>query len=356
MLLLLVAALLAGSPARAALSSDVDDLLGRSRRTPEIVGAYISTGYWDLDEVEQTMAALGSLGVNFVIDYGLVPPDGEVWEDALDRYLDLATDNGIGVAFPIYGALEGMRPDAPDGRSNATVELVARLKHYRGIAAWYVHDEVLPWVNGDGGTQHYSMSLPQMQELYRAIRAEDPRRPQINVWHTLPSRERFEVIYSEEHLPFGEPPWLDDEEHYERAMRKLVQTTCDWVLVDMYPVGAPWLGQDAVPAQMVASLVARAKDLKRSGQPLYFVFQAFSWAQYRPEDSPDATYPTALELELMLAAAYGNGATGAIAYSWFDLADCPPERDLPGSKAALARLKDTLSALSSTGWPATNVE
>jgi len=148
--LLLVAALLAGSPARAALSSDVDDLLGRSQRMPEIVGAYISTGYWDLGEVEQTMAALGSLGVNFVIDYGLVPPDGEVWEGALVRYLDLAMYNGIGVAFPIYGALEGMRPDVPDGRINATVELVARLKQYRGITAWYVHDEVLLWVSGDG--------------------------------------------------------------------------------------------------------------------------------------------------------------------------------------------------------------
>jgi hypothetical protein len=321
---------------------------------PEVVGAYISTGYWDMGEVEQTMATLGSLGVNFVIDYGLVAPDGEVWEDALVRYLDLAMYNGIGVAFPIYGALEGMRPDAPDGRISATVELVARLKQYRGITAWYVHDEVLPWVSGDGGTQHYSISLLQMQELYRAIRAEDPRRPQINVWHELPGRERFERIYGEEHLPFGRPLWLEDRLSYERAMRKLVQTTCDWVLVDMYPVGAPWLGEGAVPAQAVADLVARAKDLKRSGQPLYFVFQAFSWAQYRPEDTPNATYPTATELNLMLAAAYENGATGAIAYSWFDLVDCPTERNAPGSKDALIRLKDTLSALSNSGWPTTS--
>jgi len=149
---------------------------------------------------------------------------------------------------------------------------------------------------------------------------------------------------------------MDDEEQYERAMRKLVQTTCDWVLIDMYPVGAPWLGEDAVPGQVVANLVARAKDLKRSGQPLYFVFQAFSWAQYRPEDAPNAPYPTAQELDSMLVAAHESGATGAIAYSWFDLVDCPPERDVPGSEQALARLKDTLSALSSKGWPATGVE
>ena len=318
---------------------------------PEINGPYISLGYWDQQRVSETFAELSAAGVNFVIDYALTMPDDDYWEPAFAHYCDSAEQNGVGIGFWLQSALLEMTPLDSGEHLDAAVAMVAQLKEYDGISAWYVHDEVLPWIAGDGGTTRYSISLIQMQELYAMIHAEDPSRPQLSVWHTLPDFELFNLIYTEEYTPYGRPDWMYDEAAYEQALADMLQTTCDWVMIDMYPVGAPWL-DGSVPAELpVIALTARAESLKAATQPLVFVWQAFSWAQYDPLGCDGAPFPTRDELDRMLCGAHAFGADYAIAYSWFDLADDLPGRDIPGRDVALENMLDVLEYLNAEGWP-----
>jgi hypothetical protein len=101
----------------------------------------------------------------------------------------------------------------------------------------------------------------------------------------------------------------------------------------------------------VALLVARVAALKRKQQPLLFVFQAFSWEQYNKEKAAGAPFPTTDEIQAMLAAAQASGATGAIGYSWFDLADDIPDHNVEGKTGALNNLRDVLRSLAGAGWP-----
>jgi hypothetical protein len=144
---------------------------------------------------------------------------------------------------------------------------------------------------------------------------------------------------------------MDDEAAYEQALADMLRTTCDWVMIDMYPVGAPWLDGSVPAEQPVIGLTQRAAALKGAEQPLVLVFQSFSWAQYNPDNCSGASFPTRDELDRMLCGAHTFGADSAIAYSWFDLADDLPGRHIEGREAALANLLDLVGALGSAGWP-----
>jgi hypothetical protein len=321
-------------------------------KLPSVVGAYLSLGYWDEQAVDDTMAQLAKLKVNLVIDYALIPPEDEYWRPAFQHYLDAAQANKIGIAFYVEPALYGMAPDAPGEHMPSLVAQIDELKSQPAITAWYVHDEVLPDVQNDWGSGRYAMTLAQMQQLYLQIHAADPSRPQLNVWCYLPGFTQFQSQYIQ-YAAWGQTAWMKDEAGYEQAMADMVQTTCDWVLVDDYPVGAPWGAGDA--AAEAGALVQRAAELKAQEQPLVFVFQSFSWAQYDPENAADAAFPTRDEMEAMLCAAHLNGATGAVAYSWFDLTGSEPSQQVPGRDAALDDTMQVLTALGKSGWPQAQV-
>lgn len=347
--MLLTGCLLAGAAAGASAPQPLW-LPGDAR--PQLVGVYLSMGYWNEQEVEATFAELQSLGVNFVIDYALTPPEDESWQPIFQSYLDSAQRHGIGIAFCLYPVLSGMTPDAPDERMADVVDLVRQLRHQPAITAWYVHDEVLPSISGDGGTKLYSISLEQMRILYNRIHAADQSRPQLCVWNFLPTHETFNNAFTKEATPHGRPGWMLREKTYERALTRMVQGSCDWVLIDCYPVGAPWREDQSVPPETdVAELVSRIAALKRITQPLIFVFQAFSWEQYNKEQAAGAPFPTHSQLQAMLAAARASGATGVVGYSWFDLAEDIPDRQVPGKAAALDNLRAVLKSLSTSGWP-----
>jgi hypothetical protein len=349
-------ALLAGcvslaAPARAADTSTGNYLF--SSYQPRVVGAYVSLGYWDLSQVDPAMDELAASGVNLIIDYALTPPEDESWLPAMERYLLTAEDHGIKVAFPLFPLLEGHSPDSSQSKLREVVQVVSQLKQWPQIGAWYVHDEVLPSLQGVDGTMKYGISLEDMRELYRLIRMEDPTRPQINVWCSLPHFENFGNMFGPECTPCGRPGWMGDQVMYEQALQSMVQDTCDWVMVDSYPIGAPWRRDaETSPVQDVSNLVARAAALKRPDQPLIFVFQSFSWAQYDKGHPSEAPFPSTAEMYSMLFSAWEAGARGAVAYSWFDLAD----DDLPGSRVkgrdqCLRSLKRMLENVSDPAWP-----
>jgi hypothetical protein len=87
-------------------------------------------------------------------------------------------------------------------------------------------------VYDERATVQYTISLEQMEELYQAIRREDPTRPQLNVWSQLPTCSQFADMFSEENTPLGRPPWMDESGAYEGALG-----WCRFalVLVDGYP-------------------------------------------------------------------------------------------------------------------------
>ena len=162
-------------------------------------------------------------------------------------------------------------------------------------------------------------------------------------------------MYGDDNTPWGRPDWMGDPVLYEQTMRTMIQDTCDWVMIDSYPVAAPWRGLDAEPCELaVSALTQRAVDLRDPSQPLLFVFQAFSWAQYGLVVA--APFPTRAELDGMLCAAHTSGADWVVAYSWFDLADNDlPDRIVPGRDAALGVLCDLMISLNAEGWPVTEL-
>lgn len=317
-------------------------------KLPDMVGAYLSLGYWDSAAVDNTLAELAQLGVNLVLDYALIPPEDDTWRAAFQHYLDTAQEHGIGIAFYLAPQLYGTTPESAEEQMQDVLAVVQQLQDQPAITAWYVHDEVLPDVENDWGNGRYAMSLPQMQHLYSQIRAVDPQRPQLSVWCYLPGFTEFRDAYVQ-FASWGETPWMQDQAAYEGAMADLLQTTCDWVMIDSYPVGAPWGGGS--PVAEVAALTARAAELKSPTQPLVFVFQAFSWEQYDPQGAAGAPFPTRDEMQAMLCAAHLLGATGTVAYSWFDLTGSAPNQEIAGRDTALADARLVLAGLAKSGWP-----
>ena len=123
-------------------------------------------------------------------------------------------------------------------------------------------------------------------------------------------------------------------------------------MIDSYPVGAPWRdGGSPAPELDVMALAQRAAALSGPDQPLVFIFQAFSWAQYDPVNAAGAPFPTRDELDRMLCGAHTFGADSVIAYSWFDLVEDLPNRDIDGRDTALSNLLDLLDVLNTAGWP-----
>ena len=318
----------------------------------DLLGVYLSHGYWEADKIESIFTELESLGVNFVVDYALRWPTDAEWQDEFNAYLLSAQRHGIGLAYCIFPALAGATPDSADAQFEKAMDEVYLLRSNPAIRAWYVHDEVLPMLAGAGGTAHYSLSLKQMQDLYVEIHDADPGRPQINTWTQIPDRKLFNEMYSGEYLPYGREMWMDRDTAFEQTMQGMVRTTCDWVFVDDYPVGAPWTEPGSNPASEVKATVSRIAALRSTSQPLYFVFQSFAHAQYGRGTADEAVFPSAGQMEEMLFAARLQGAQGALAYSWFDLTRTDlPGREVPGRLECLADVRSVLSQLSATGWP-----
>jgi hypothetical protein len=316
---------------------------------PEHIGAYLAQGYWDLELAEDTFSQLQANGVDTVIDYALFAPEDEYWRDNFERYLQLAADHEIGVAFSLQPYMESMRPETAGIYLESALAAVEQLQKYPQITAWYVHDEVLPEVAEDPANASYIITLEQMQQLSVGIKALDPARPQLSVWCMLPRFEDYHYLYQPYNAQHP-PAWWDSETAYEQMLRDTLATS-DIVMVDCYPVDPPW-DDPRTPQQAVGDLVTRTQELKSPRQPLWFVFQAFSWRQYAPALTA-AEFPTASQIEEMLGAAQVAGATSLVAYSWFDLA-YPPENgtDLDARPQALDNMLAALSEISASGWPA----
>lgn len=320
--------------------------------TPDVVGVYLSLGYWQTREVDQVFPALAAQGVNLVIDYALELPENENWQDEFEHYLQTAEDNGIGVAFVLYPSLKGMTPLTANAYFAKVALIVRSLQGYSAIKAWYVHDEVLPWLTDKPDQQNYIITLNGMKDLYERIAEIDPQRPQLCVWNHLPTYEEFHNVYHSANTPHGMPEYFADPQRFEAAIAEVLRDTCDIVMIDSYPVGAPWREDELPPEQIVEQVVARAAKLRAPDQPLYIVFQAFSWAQYNGERLQQSPFPTQTEMRSMLNAAHRAGASGAIAYSWFDLTEASINgRDIPGRKEALSDLQAVLRELATSGWP-----
>jgi hypothetical protein len=318
----------------------------------DLLGAYLSHGYWEADKMDAIFSELQSLGVNFVVDYALRWPSDAEWQDEFNSYLLSAQRHGIRLGYCLFPALAGATPEDAEAQFTKALDEVYLLRGNPAIAAWYVHDEVLPMVAGEGGTEHYTLSLKQMQDLYGKIHEADPGRPQINTWTQVPSRKQYNELFSANNLPFGREMWMDRDTAYEQTMQAMVRTTCDWVFVDEYPVGAPWVEPGTAPADVVKATVSRLASLRTTTQPLYFVFQSFSHAQYGRGAAESAVFPTAEQMREMLFASRLHGAQGALAYSWFDLTRTDlPGRDVPGRAQCLADLRQVLLEMDETGWP-----
>ena len=319
----------------------------------DLLGTFLSHGYWNPANVREQFSQLNDLGVNFIVDYALLMPEDEEWTDEFDAYLAAADEQGLQLAYCLFPLLKGATPQDAEAQFEQVLKHVNALKDQPAITAWYVHDEVLPLVAGEGGTEHYTLSLEQMQELYQRIKAADPGRPQINTWAQLPTRQEFNEMFTADFTPHGRALWMDREQLYEATMQEMVRTTCDWVFIDYYPVGAPWLaGKDITPRQAVRSAMQRAASLRSPEQPLYFVFQSFSHAQYGYGPAAQAQFPDSAQMRDMIFASRIHGAQGLLAYSWFDLTRTDlPGRDIPGREECLAGLREVLAGLRDSGWP-----
>ncbi len=318
----------------------------------DLLGVYLSHGYWEADQMDAIFAELQALGVNFVVDYALRWPTDAAWQDEFNNYILAAQRHDIGIAYCLFPALAGSTPANADAQMNKALDEVFILRTNPAIKAWYVHDEVLPMLAGVGGTEQYSLSLKQMKDLYTKVHEADPGRPQINTWTQIPSRKQFNEMYSADNLPYGRDMWMDRDTAYEQTMQEMVRTTCDWVFVDDYPVGAPWVAPNAKPGNLVKATVGRVAALRVATQPMYFVFQAFSHAQYGRGNPEEAIFPTPAQMDEMLFAARLEGAQGALAYSWFDLTRTDlPGRDIPGRTKCLADVRALLKHMGEAGWP-----
>ncbi|MEZ5336995.1 MAG: hypothetical protein R3F46_01920 [bacterium] len=312
-----------------------------------IVACYISMGCWDLALVEQQFSELSASGVDFVIDYALFWPEQPQERQAFDAYMASARRHGISIGYCLFSLLDGASPRANSRQIDTLLAQVEILRHESQIGAWYVHDEILPMLSGVDGTERYSLSLEQMRELYRRIHELDPGRPQLCVWNQLPDHAEMQRRFGRRYFPHGYPDWMNSADEFEAAMQSMLRDCCDWVLVDCYPYGAPWL-----PAQQsmqdleaeVSRLVSRAADLRGEGQPLLFVYQSFDWRVYGRAENP-AGFPGSARMRAMLAAAFAAGADNAVAYSWFDLVRPLEHVEQEEQLEALAELKLILREL-----------
>ena len=337
-LLLALAVLLAGSP-RADASTGPD---------PErIVGCYISMGCWNLLQVNEQFTELADSGVNFVIDYALRWPQEPAMQDQFDAYLAIASREGISVAYCLFDALEGATPQNDSEQKRRLLSEVDALRGRPQITAWYVHDEVLPMLSGVDGTAKYSLSLGQMKDIYQSIRRVDSTRPQICVWNQLLDHAEMNRRFGRQHFPYGWSDWMNHEEQYERVLREMIRESCDWVMVDSYPVGAHWLEDGhSHPAiqREVGGLVSRAAQLKSPQQPLIYVFQSFDWKMYG-KGSEHARFPSLEQMRCMIDSAYAAGADNVLAYSWFDLVRKLDGRSPAGQRTCHNDLKTLLREL-----------
>jgi hypothetical protein len=329
------------------LAGKAPALAGGTLDPQEMVGCYISMGYWNLPAANEQFSEMAASGVNFVIDYALIWPDDPAQQDQFDAYLSMAGRHGVTVAYCLFNALEGASPHSAKKQIAEVLEQVEQLRDRPQLSAWYVHDEILPELSGVDGTEKYCLSLQQMEELYGLIRELDPQRPQLSVWNQLPDCMEMNRRFSEQHFPHGFPDWMGREEEFEDCMQRTLRRTCDWVMVDCYPVGAGWLedGQSlpAITAE-VDKLVRRAAALKSPEQPLIFVYQSFDWRMYGKGAAPTG-FPSMEQLRAMLQAGFEAGADNVLAYSWFDLIRPIDGRQPHGQARCLADLKILLGEL-----------
>lgn len=313
----------------------------------ELVGCYISMGYWNLPNANDQFTEMAASGVNFVIDYALIWPDDPALQVLFNDYLSLAGNHGISVAYCLFNALEGSSPRSSSVQIARALHQVEALRDRPEVVAWYVHDEILPMLSGVDGTEKYSLSLEQMEALYDRIHDLDPQRPQICVWNQLPDCSEMNRRFSRRYFPHGVPEWLEHDEQFELAMRKMVRNCSDWVMVDCYPVGAGWLADGhSIPTikSEIDSLVRRACELKSAGQPLIFVYQSFDWRMYG-KGAAETGFPSLEQMRAMLQAGFAAGADNAIAYSWFDLMRPVDGKRPPDQARCLADLKILLGEL-----------
>lgn len=320
---------------------------------PEVIGAYIARGLKDVDGAADDFRLLGQAGVNTVIDYRLAAPEPGNASQAKNwrRYLDAAEQSGIGIWFYAGRYLIGATPSTAAARTSALLQAVKQVQDEAAITGWYMHDEVWPSLSRGDPKYGYVITLDQLLDLYAQLHQLDPTRPQVAVWPELKDFAAFSQGLTAASFSFGRPAWADSEAAYEEMLRRLVAGVCDIPMLDVYPVGAPRPFGEQVYRKAVASRLDRLAALKAADQPLYFVFQCFSLAQNDPQKLADCQFPTQDEMLSMLSAAARSGASGAIAYCWYNLANPIPSRRIAGIEQAKANVLTVLGYLSARGWP-----
>jgi hypothetical protein len=319
---------------------------------PEAIGVYLARKY-DAAGAREELRELGSLGVNLAINYSLADPydKGAEKQAQFQDYLDTAAQSGVGISYYIGRYLIGATPETYEEHALKVLAAVERLKGQRAIASWYMHDELWPSIANSKGEYGYALTLEQMLDLYQRVHEADPRRDQLCVWDRVRTYKEYQAGYAKHPGKGRAPGWLDSETQYEAMLQRMVRGSCDVAMIDIYPVGKPRVLASQVYAKVVRERTARLKELTAAGQPVYLVFQAFSLAQTAPKVAAGSRFPTKSEMEAMLTAGHAAGASGAIAYAWYNLANPVKERDIAGRAEALDTLREVLAGLAEDGWP-----
>lgn len=228
------------------------------------LGVYDSEG-WKAETTPARLQQMVDAGFNCVLPYGLL--SGSV-EDCR-RYLDTAGRLGLRVVVSLKDLYEHVRyplrrMKGIEGRENVLRAVVNALKDHPALLAWYVNDE--------SGPEH----LQELRSLYETVVALDAEHPCFAVTNQPESAYEF---------------W----------------DTTDIIGVDPYPVPGS-------PLTLVADWVQAAVGTCR---PVWAAIQAFNKANYAP--GPGFRAPTAAEYRAMAFLAIACGATGLLAYSYYDV-------------------------------------
>ncbi|MBE9046136.1 hypothetical protein IQ255_17275 [Pleurocapsales cyanobacterium LEGE 10410] len=131
---------------------------------PDSIPYDFPLGWYDSIENLTTPARIANEGINLVIPY---TGDKNVRE--IELYLDRAASAGIKVLVEIP------RPAVQRKSIRRAQQFVSELKTHPAVFGWYLYDEPVP----------NRISPPALQQVYRAIKAEDPKHTVVVAFNRL---------------------------------------------------------------------------------------------------------------------------------------------------------------------------
>jgi len=224
---------------------------------------------------------IAEAGFNCYLDYdskkwGKSGRDLSGYRKMLDRYAKF----GLKCIFNIrwqsaYTGNAVRKTHYADNTDAVTAHIVKSLADHPALLAWYLSDETT------------RVNIPHVAHLRQVVSAADPYHPTLGV-----------TCYPADLMAYG--------------------NTADIVAVDPYPIGDTGKAVRGEP-QSLAGMFNLMNGVRRNGQIMWIVPQAFSWGGYRTGSAAAFSqwrHPTAEEIRTMplLAALYG--AKGFIFYSY----------------------------------------